>query len=88
MAENLGEPEFVEVSVDLDGLGPAGFRTAVRFETLGAFPFQPLPQADWDRARDRVYFVYRGPQVSNGHEARGILLLLERLGLSWKAAVA
>ena len=86
VAQNLASPSFVEASVDPDGLGPAGFRTAVRFETLGAFPFQPLPQAAWDRARDRVYLVYRGPQVSNGHEARDILLRSSSdSGLSWSS---
>ena len=88
VAQNLASPSFVEASVDPDGLGPAGFRTAVRFETLGAFPFQPLPQAAWDRARDRVYLVYRGPQVSNGHEARDILLRSSSdSGLSWSSPV-
>lgn len=88
VAENLASPSFVEASVDPDGLGPAGFRTAVRFETLGAFPFQPLPQAVWDRPRDRVYVVYRGPQVSNGHEARDILLRSSSdSGLSWSSPV-
>ena len=84
-----GTTSFVEAGVDPDGLGPAGFGAPVRVVTVGDYPFQPMPQAAWDRARDRVYIVYRGqPPVAGEHEAGAVLLRSSGdSGLSWGAAV-
>jgi hypothetical protein len=83
-----GTLSFVEAAVDPDGLGPAGFRAPVRVATVGDYPFQPMPQAAWDRARDRAYVVYRGGQLVAGeHEAGAVLLRSSSdSGLSWSAA--
>ena len=83
-----GTSSFVESAVDPDGLGPSGFRAPVRVATVGDYPFQPMPQAAWDRARDRAYVVYRGGQLVAGeHEAGAVLLRSSSdSGLSWSAA--
>jgi hypothetical protein len=84
-----GTLSFVEASVDSDGLGPAGFQTPVRVATVGDYPFQPMPQAAWDRARDRAYVVYRGEQLVAGEHEAGTVLLRSSgdSGLSWSAPV-
>jgi hypothetical protein len=83
-----GTSSFVESAVDPDGLGPSGFRAPVRVATVGDYPFQLMPQAAWDRARDRAYVVYRGGQLVAGeHEAGAVLLRSSSdSGLSWSAA--
>jgi hypothetical protein len=82
-----GTLSFVEAAVDPDGLGSAGFGAPVRVATLGDFPFQPMPQAAWDRARDRAYIVYRGEQLVAGEHGAGAVLLRSSSdsGLSWSA---
>jgi Fibronectin type III domain len=84
-----GTLSFVEVSTDPDGLGAAGFQAPVRVATVGDYPFQPMPQAAWDRNRDRAYVVYRGPQLIPGeHNARDVLLRSSNdSGLSWSAPI-
>jgi hypothetical protein len=84
-----GTLSFVESSVDPDGLGPAGFQAPVRVATVGDYPFQLMPQAAWDRARDRAYIVYRGEQLVAGeHEAGAVLLRSSGdSGLTWSAPV-
>jgi hypothetical protein len=84
-----GSLSFVEASVDPDGLGPAGFQAPVRVATVGDYPFQPMPQPAWDRARDRAYVVYRGEQLVGGeHEAGAVLLRSSGdSGLSWSVAL-
>ena len=83
-----GSLSFVEAAVDSDGLGPAGFGAPVRVATGGDYPFQPMPQAAWDRMRDRAYVVYRGEQrIPGEHEAGAVLLRSSGdSGLSWSAA--
>ena len=84
-----GTLSFVESSVDPDGLGLAGFQAPVRVATVGDYPFQPMPQPAWDRARDRAYVVYRGEQLVGGeHEAGAVLLRSSGdSGLSWSVAL-
>jgi hypothetical protein len=83
-----GTLSYVEASSDPDGLGAAGFRSPARVATVGDYPFQPMPQAAWDRTRDRAYVVYRGEQrLSGGHEAGAVLLRSSNdSGLTWSAA--
>jgi len=84
-----GTLSFVEAGVDPDGLGPAGFGAPVRVATVGDYPFQPMPQAAWDRARDRAYIVYRGDQLIASEHGAGAVLLRSSSdsGLSWSASV-
>jgi fibronectin type 3 domain-containing protein len=84
-----GTISFVESSVDPDGLGPAGFQAPVRVATGGDYPFQAMPQAAWDRTRDRAYIVYRGNQLVAGEHGAGTVFLRSSSdsGLSWSAAV-
>lgn len=83
-----GTVSFLEASADRDGLGPADFQAPVRVATVGDYPFQPMPQAAWDRTRDRAYVVYRGGQLfPNEHEAGEVLLRSSSdSGVSWSAA--
>jgi Fibronectin type III domain len=84
-----GTLSFVEASTDPDGLGPAGFQAPVRVATGGVYPFQPMPQAAWDRARDRVYVVYRGDQLLSGEHGAGAVLLRSSTdsGRTWSGAL-
>jgi chitodextrinase len=61
----------------------------VRVATHGDYPFQPMPQAAWDRARNRAYVVYRGEQLVAGEHGAGSVLLRSSSdsGLSWSAAL-
>jgi fibronectin type 3 domain-containing protein len=82
-----GTLSFVEAGVDPDGsAGPAGFSAPVRVATVGDYPFQPMPQAAWDRVRDRAYVVYRRQQFED--RAGDVLLRSSSdSGLSWSAPV-
>jgi hypothetical protein len=81
-----GSLGFVEASSDPDGLGPAGFQAPVRVATVGDYPFQAMPQAAWDRSRDRAYVVYRQQQFED--RAGDVLLRSSSdSGLSWSAPV-
>jgi hypothetical protein len=80
-----GSPGFLEVVVDPDGLGPAGFRAPVTVTNTIGYPEVATPQVAWDRARDRVYLVYRDQFDSSSRDV--LMRFSADTGTSWSAAI-
>ncbi len=81
-----GSPAFLEVSVDPDGLGPAGFGTTLTVTNVADYPRMPTPQLAWDRGRDRAYLVYQ--DLAFETPSRDVLLRFsDDGGATWSAAI-
>jgi Fibronectin type III domain len=81
-----GSPGFIEVNVDPDGLGPAGFGSPLTVTNVVGYPEMPTPQVAWDRPRNRAYLVYKDRLF--GSQSRDVFLRFsENAGASWSAAI-
>lgn len=81
-----GSPGFIEVRVDPDGLGPAGFGTPLTVTNIAGYPQVSTPQVAWDRGRDRAYLVYQDQQFDS--QSRDVLLRFsDDDGATWSAAI-
>jgi hypothetical protein len=81
-----GSPGFIEVGVDPDGLGPAGFGTPLTVTNVAGYPQVATPQLAWDRGRGRAYLAYKDTQFDSG--SRDVLLRFsDDGGATWSAAI-
>jgi hypothetical protein len=81
-----GSPGFIEVNVDPDGLGPAGFGPPLTVTNVVGYPEVATPQVAWDRPRDRAYLVYKD-QLFRSQSRDVFLRFSEDAGASWSAAI-
>jgi hypothetical protein len=81
-----GSPAFIEVRVDPDGLGPAGFGTPLTLTNVADYPRMATPRLSWDRGRDRAYLVYQDQRFDS--PSRDVLLRFsDDGGATWSAAI-
>jgi hypothetical protein len=81
-----GSPGFLEVNLDPDGLGPAGFGVPLTVTNTIGYPQMSTPQVAWDRAHDRAFLVYKDQKFDS--QSRDVLLRFsDDAGATWSAAI-
>jgi Fibronectin type III domain len=75
----------VNIQLDEDGVGGAGFAPAVPVANVPGYPHLPRPKVAVDRTSGRIYLVYADRQESDGSEE--IRLNFSADGADWSAAI-
>lgn len=81
----FSETPTVNVQLDADGLGGAGFAPAVPVANVPGYPHLPRPKVAVDRTSGRIYFVYADRQEPDGSEE--IRLNFSTDAVDWSAAI-
>jgi hypothetical protein len=75
----------VNVQLDEDGLGEAGFGARIPVANVPGYPNLPRPKVAADRASGRIYVVYPDRQEGDGPEE--VRLSFSDEGTDWSAAI-